>query len=131
MIGYIDMTVCGNSDPGTSGLLSPFSKLKGLSFNDDMEPDNFKFEFIKEVKKIMDEEGIDYIDLDFEKKEDYYSFVNTLHDFNVDNIHVNYIEREKEYDKVIQEEEEDLEETLSFQNNKPKKDDKKKETKKK
>ena len=28
-----------------------------------MEPDNFKFEFIKEVKKIMDEEGIDYIDL--------------------------------------------------------------------
>ena len=49
-----------------------------------MEPDNFKFEFIKEVKKIMDEEGIDYIDLDFEKKEDYYSFVNTLHDFNVD-----------------------------------------------
>lgn len=96
-----------------------------------MEPDNFKFEFIKEVKKIMDEEGIDYIDLDFEKKEDYYSFVNTLHDFNVDNIHVNYIEREKEYNKVIQEEEEDLEETLSFQNNKPKKDDKKKEAKKK
>ena len=37
----------------------------------------------------------------------------------------------KEYDKVIQEAEEDLEETLSFQNNKPKKDDKKKEAKKK
>ena len=111
--------------PGTSGLLSPFSKLKGLSFNEDMEPDNFRFEFLKEVKKIMDEENIDYIDMTFENQDDYYSFVNTLHDFNIDNLHVKYVDREKEYDKVVQEDEEDLEESLSFQNLKSKKEEKK------
>ena len=132
MIGHIDLTVCGNSDPGTSGLLSPYGKIKGLSFDDSMEPDNFRFEFIKTIKEILKEDNVEYVDLLFDNQDDYYSMVNTLHEFNEDNIHIRYVQREKDYDQVLQEEEEDLVETLSFSVGSKKEEDKaKKEQKKK
>lgn len=128
-IGHIDLTVCGNSDPGTSGLISPYSKIKGLNFDDSMEPDNFRFEFLKKVKEVMNEEGIDHIDVIVDNKEDYYSFLNDIHKFGEENVGVTYVKKEKDYDQVITEEEEDLEETLPFNNSK--KDDVKKKEKKK
>lgn len=115
--------------PGTSGLLSPYSKIKGLSFDDSMEPDNFRFEFLKAVKEVLKEDGVDYIDIDFDNRDDYYSFVNNLHDFNEKNINVNFVSKKKEYEHVLTEEEEDLEETLSFSNAKKPEDKKEKEKK--
>lgn len=38
------------SDPGTSALLTPFCKTKGLYFNADNEPESFKYEFDKDVE---------------------------------------------------------------------------------
>ena len=118
------------SDPGTSGLLSPYSKIKGLSFDDSMEPDNFRFEFMNAVKEVLKEDGVDSIDIDFDNRDDYYSFVNSVHRFNDDNIHVNFVSKKKEYDHVLTEEEEDLEETLSFSNAKKEEDKKPKKDKK-
>lgn len=114
--------------PGTSGTLSPFGNIKGLSFDDSMEPDNFRFEFIKAIREVIKEEHLDSVDLIFDNPDEYYEFVNTIHKFNEDNIKIRCVQREKEYDKVITEEEEDLEETLSFYNTK--KDNNKKEEKK-
>ena len=97
-----------------------------------MEPDNFRFEFIKTIKEILKEDNVEYVDLLFDNQDDYYSMVNTLHEFNEDNIHIRYVQREKDYDQVLQEEEEDLVETLSFSVGSKKEEDKsKKEQKKK
>ena len=130
MIGHIDLTVCGNSDPGTSGLLSPYGKINGLSFDSSMEPDNFRFEFIEAIREVLKEDGVDYVDMVFDNPDDYYAMVNTIHKFNEDNIHIRYEQRKKDYDQVKTEEEEDLEETLSFSVG-SKKEPAKKEKKKK
>ena len=60
------------SDPGTSGLISPYSKIKGLNFDDSMEPDDFRFNYLKSIKEILDEEGIDYVDIEFKDKDEFY-----------------------------------------------------------
>ena len=67
--------------PGTSGILSPFSKIKGLYFNDDNEPDNFMFEFKQDIERILKDKGVDYIDIKVDNKEDYYRIMNNLADF--------------------------------------------------
>lgn len=81
---YINIT--GNSDPGTSGILSPFSKIKGLYFNDENEPDNFMYEFKNDIERILKGKGINYIDIKVDNKDDYYRIMNELSDFANDSI---------------------------------------------
>lgn len=102
------------SDPGTSGLISPYSKIKGLNFDDSMEPDDFRFNYLKSIKEILDEEGIDYVDIEFKDKDEFYSILKNIDDFNKENIKVTFEKRQKDYDVIETVEEEDLEETLSF-----------------
>lgn len=53
-IGRIDINVCGNSDPGTSGVLTPFCETKGLYFVDRTEPEEFKFKLlVMEIKFLL------------------------------------------------------------------------------
>ena len=70
-IGHIDLTVCGNSDPGTSGVLSPWGKMDGLYFDGSPEPDNFRFEFQKAVLAVAEKEGVEKVILNFSDKDDY------------------------------------------------------------
>jgi hypothetical protein len=109
MIGYIDMTVCGASDPGTSGTLSPYSDIKGLYFDDSDEPDDFKFDFIKDMSNILKKENVSSITIDFDNKEDYYRTVNELRELSDKNINVYATSKVNSYD-IILEDEEDLEE---------------------
>lgn len=81
-----NINITGNSDPGTSGILSPFSKIKGLYFNDENEPDNFMFEFRNDIERILKEKGVEYIDIKVDNKEDYYRIMNNLSNFNNDKI---------------------------------------------
>lgn len=108
-IGYIDMTVCGNSDPGTSGTLSPYSDMKGFYFDDSDEPDNYKFNFIHRTRELLDEEGINSIIIHFDTKEDYYKSLKELREFTENNIKISATSRVKEYEVVL-EKEEDMEE---------------------
>lgn len=87
-LGHIDLTVCGNSDPGTSGLLTPYSKMDGLYFDGGMEPDNFLFEFKKRVKDTIKNKGAKYITVDFSNKEDYYAMMNAMQTFNDEQLSV-------------------------------------------
>ena len=80
-LGNIDLLVCGNSDPGTSGLLTPFGKINGLYFSNSHEPDGFMFNFKQDVSKLMESENVEYIEIKAECKEDYYKILDELSEF--------------------------------------------------
>ena len=50
-IGKLDLNVCGSSDPGTTALLTPFCKLYDMYFDENKEPENFKYLFDKDICK--------------------------------------------------------------------------------
>ena len=66
-LGRIDINVCGTSDPGSSGVITPFCETEGLYFNGAQEPEDATFEFEKEAsvrykKKNPDLEVVDIYD---------------------------------------------------------------------
>lgn len=48
-IGRKDINVCGNSDPGRTGVLTPFCKTSKLFFTDKMEPQSTMLEYNNDV----------------------------------------------------------------------------------
>lgn len=48
-IGRIDLNYCGTSDPGTSALITPQCETHGLYFNDEHEPEDFKYKIDKDI----------------------------------------------------------------------------------
>lgn len=72
-IGKIDLNVAGNSDPGTSGVITPFCKTYGLYFSDKAEPESGKFKIDKIVEQYLIEQGEMLVETcGFETVEDYY-----------------------------------------------------------
>lgn len=62
-IGVIDVNVCGTSDPGSSGMITPFAKTDGLFFDGSNEPEDGVFDLQKqiasdEVKENSETKGI-------------------------------------------------------------------------
>lgn len=93
-LGNIDLLVCGNSDPGTSGVLTPFGKIDGLYFNNSREPDNFAYDFKNDVVDIMKKDGVEYIEIKAENKDDYYKILSELAKFNKECITVSGTSRD-------------------------------------
>lgn len=93
-IGTLDLLTCGNSDPGTSGVLSPFCDLKGLYFDTKGEPDDFIFSFMRDVKRILSSKGIDTLDIEFDSPEDYYKILSYSREFSKNNISVYGVSRD-------------------------------------
>lgn len=87
-IGRVDLTVCGNSDPGTSGLLSPFGKMDGLYFDDSPEPDDFILDFHNRLCEIAKEEGVACIEVDFKDKDDFYHMIDKIRKLEGDGVQV-------------------------------------------
>lgn len=83
-LGNLDILVCGNSDPGTSGLLTPYGKIKGAYFDDSPEKDNFMYEFQKDLSEILKKKGVQYIKLDFDSESDFYDAIMALQESNLD-----------------------------------------------
>lgn len=81
-LGNIDLLVCGNSDPGTSGVLSPFGKIDGLYFDNSSEPDDFMYDLSRDIKRIMEEEGATYLEFKADNKEDFHKILNTINTMN-------------------------------------------------
>lgn len=76
-IGKIDINVCGNSDPGTSGVITPFCKTDGLYFDESMEPENFKYDFEKEIiENRKKNEDKMFIDVAYDNITDYFSVMD-------------------------------------------------------
>lgn len=94
-----------------------------------MEPDTFRFNYINAVKEVLNEEDVDYVDMEFQNVDEYYNILNSINDFNNENIKVSFVKRKKDFDTIEELEEEDLEETLSFSAVKREEDKKKAEKK--
>jgi hypothetical protein len=93
-VGRIDTNVCGNSDPGTSGLLTPFCKTSGLFFNPDFEPEDFKWSFEKDVTNFRknNTDGL-FIDLSCDNISDYFSMQDLFRE-NINKMEIREIENE-------------------------------------
>ena len=73
-LGRIDLNRCGNSDPGTSGVLTPFCKMDGLYFEDKPEPEEFQYEFVRDTLERFKETGEKtVVELNIKSKEEFYN----------------------------------------------------------
>lgn len=104
MLGQVDVLVCGNSDPGTSGLLSPFAKIDGLYFNSEDEPDDFYFQLMKDLEKKYEGTNIKFIKCDFESSKDFYKALKDMQKYADENISISGTSRAGHYELVINEE---------------------------
>lgn len=100
-IGYIDCFVCGNSDPGTSGVLSPFNDLSSFYFDDSNEKDNFMYLLQKDLERIEKESGIVYIKMDFETEHGFYQTLMDIEKYTRDKIKLYGTSREDHYEIVV------------------------------
>ena len=79
-IGRIDLNVVGNSDPGSTGVLTPFIKTFGLNISDKKEPETKQFELLKIIEEAVQNE-YEYIEkFGIETFDDYYELMNKIYD---------------------------------------------------
>lgn len=90
VFGNEDMTCLNRiiQMPGTSGVLSPYSKMDGLCFDGSPEPDDFMWLFHNAVKEVAKKRGITLITMDFDTKEDYYNALDELQGFVDDHVKI-------------------------------------------
>ena len=72
-IGNIDVLVCGNSDPGRNGVLSPWGPIEGLYFDDSMEVGNYLWNMQNDLRTYYETgTGEMYVYLDTPTEEAFY-----------------------------------------------------------
>ena len=103
MLTEIDVLVCGNSDPGTSGVLSPFAKIDGLYFDPSEEPADFYFQLMKDLKEINKKNGIQFVTCEFDNAHDFYEALKSMEKYADDNITISGTSKEGVYEMVINE----------------------------
>lgn len=103
-LGNVDIFVCGNSDPGTSGLLSPYSKMTSLYFDPSEEKDDFMYLFQKDLAKIEKEHNIQYISLNFDSKSDYYDALLSIENHIRNDFKVCGTSKKGQYEIIIEKE---------------------------
>ena len=79
--------------------------MKWLHFNNDPEPDGFLFEFMDDVRDMMKKHDKEFIEVEFESPEDYYSVMNNINEFNKNNISCYGVSRDAPVVIFTQEEE--------------------------
>ena len=65
------------------------------------------YEFSQDIAEILNEEGVQYVDISFKNKEDYYKVIKELHAFNENNIKVS-VKLKNEEDIIFEQSELDL-----------------------
>ena len=79
-VGRIDLNVVGNSDPGATGILTPFIKTHGLNISDKKEPETKQFELLQIIEEAVQNE-YSYIEkFGIETYDDYYEMINKIYD---------------------------------------------------
>ena len=92
-----------NSDPGTSGLLSPFAKIDGLYFDPSDEPDDFYYSIMNDLKEKYKDKHINYISCEFDNPQDFYEALHDMEKYCDENISIYGTSREGVYEMVINE----------------------------
>ena len=78
-VGRIDLNVVGNSDPGATGILTPFIQTYGLNISDKKEPESRQFELMKIIEEAVKNE-YEYIEnFGIETFDDYYELINKMY----------------------------------------------------
>lgn len=85
-----------------AGLLTPYSKMDGLYFDDSMEPDDSIFDLKRAIEKVAVQKEVSFIKIQFDKKEDYYDAMNLLRNFNDQHIHAYSSSREDDLSIVLE-----------------------------
>ena len=79
-VGRIDLNVVGNSDPGATGVLTPFIETHGLNISDKKEPETKQFESLQIIEEAVKNE-YEYIEkFGIETYDDYYDMINKIYD---------------------------------------------------
>ena len=82
-VGRIDLNVVGNSDPGATGILTPFIKTHGLNISDKKEPESKQFELLQVIEEAVKNE-YEYIEkFGIETYDEYYEMVNKIYDTTI------------------------------------------------
>ena len=82
-VGRIDLNVVGNSDPGATGILTPFIKTHGLNISDKKEPESKQFELLQVIEEAVKNE-YEYIEkFGIETYDDYYEMINKIYDTTI------------------------------------------------
>ena len=81
-LGRLDINVCGNSDPGTSGVVTPYCKdIYGLQFSNEYEPEDFRYELESDIDDYFARKNPEaYVKTVYEDVDDYYNKVNNFKD---------------------------------------------------
>lgn len=75
-------------------MLSPFTKMKGLYFNNDGEPDELAMQLQADIDKIVKGESGCTLAMEFDSKDEYYDVMNYIQRIN-DGIEVYGVLRDK------------------------------------
>lgn len=51
-LGIFDINVCGSSDPGLSGVITPFAKVSGMHFSSEYEPEDGISETLRKIRDV-------------------------------------------------------------------------------
>lgn len=109
---------------GTSGLLSPYSDMKGLYFDNSDEPDDFSYQLDQDLQKIMKEKGEVYITVDCNNKDEYFDNLMKLQEINSE---ITYKGESKTGDyEIVEDSMKNMDEESTISNPKKKKKDKEK-----
>lgn len=76
-IGRIDLNVTGNSDPGGTGILTPFIKTNGLFISNKKEPEKGQYELLKIIEEALSNE-YEYDNMGIETYDDYSDIMNRI-----------------------------------------------------
>ena len=87
-IGRVDLNVVGNSDPGSTGVLTPFIKTNGLFISDKKEPESKQFELLKSIEEALKNEN-NIENCGIETYDDYSNIINRI--FNTKGITISKI----------------------------------------
>lgn len=78
-VGRIDLNVVGNSDPGATGILTPFIETYGLNISDKKEPETKQFELLQIIEEAVQNEN-DYLEnFGIETYEDYSNLIDKIY----------------------------------------------------
>ena len=98
------------TQPGTSGIISPFAKMDGLYFDSKPEEYSFYYDMMPELKEKAKKNGMHFIGCEFNHVDDFYDALRSLDKYAQDNVSVYGTSREGIYDLIIQDET-DIDET--------------------
>lgn len=111
-LGRLDINVCGTSDPGSSGVITPFCKTDGLFFDGAREPEDGAFEYGNDKIRKRKEMNPEMLFVDpFEKCENIQDVFNQQQKLQEINNKVQLSKREQGNERlkvVIQLEDEDV-----------------------